>query len=151
MKHFLTVLIFAISLFFHLHYACANDKIENFNQNFTACSDAFEKSEQECPELWSMRCFDHLMTAHYTVQQCYKNVALSLFQEYYGLSEKDAEKRFDEYKKFIHDEYIFVFAETNYCKKENCGISIDLYAEYTTTQELHYYINKIIGSISARL
>ena len=151
MKHFFAALFFALSLAFHPNHAHAKDKIENFNQAFTACSDAFEKSEQECPELWSMRCFDHLMAAHKTVQQCYKNIAVKLFNEYYGLSVTDAENRFDEYNKFIYDEYIFIFAETNSCKKENCGVSVDLYAEYAATQELHHYINKIIGSISARL
>lgn len=84
------------------------------------------------------------------MQICYQKIAVNLFKEFYQLTEKEATQRFDRYANFIYDQYLFIFSETSYCKKNNCGIGLYLYSEYATTEQLYYYINKIIKSISAR-
>lgn len=124
--------------------------INTLEKEFINCATTFEEQEQKCPESWSMKCYDHLMSTHKTTQQCFRNVAVKLFEKFYGLSDNEAQKKFDDFNKFIYDQYFFIFSETNFCKKNNCGISLDLYSEYTTTEQLRYYVNKIIRSISAR-
>ena len=96
------------------------------------------------------KCYYSLMKANQNTQKCYKKIAVDLFETYYGLSQNEAEKKFDSFSKFIYEQYLYVFSETDYCQRNNCGISLYLYSEYTTTEELQTYISKIIGSISAR-
>lgn len=155
MKYFLLkipfILIIFLAFLLYSDKAYTKDQIKILDQTFHECSATYNKLEHECPEFSSMRCFNHLMKANLDTQQCYKNVALQLFQTYYGLSFSDSEKRFDDYHQFIYNQYLFIFAETTFCKKENCGISIDLYTQFTTTKEIYNYIDKIIGSISARI
>ena len=50
--------------------------------------------------------------------------------------------------KFIYNQYLFVYSETSYCKKNNCGVSPYLYSEYATTQQLSDYIAKLITYIT---
>ena len=90
------------------------------------------------------------MSAHKSTQQCFRKTAIELFEKFYGLSNSEAQKKIDDFNKFIYDQYLFIFSETDFCKKNNCGISLYLYSEYTTTEQLQYYVNKIIRSISAR-
>lgn len=154
MKYFLLripCILIILSLLLYSNKAYTKDQIKILDQTFHKCSATFNRMEQECPEFSSMRCFNHLMKANLDTQLCYKNIAVQLFQKYYGLSLKESEKRFDEYHQFVYNQYLFIFSETTFCKKENCGISIDLYTQYTTTREMYNYIDKIIGSISARI
>ncbi|MBQ8671476.1 MAG: hypothetical protein IJ525_03035 [Alphaproteobacteria bacterium] len=127
-----------------------NALINQLEKQFTSCSDTFEQREKVCPESWSFKCYNHLMSTHHEVQACYKKVAVELFHKFYNLSETEASQKFDNYVKFIYEQYLFIFAETDYCNKENCGVSVYLYSEYATSQQIFYYVNKIIGSISAR-
>ena len=124
--------------------------IEVLEQKFSQCSDDFEAEEQKCPDSWSMRCYNHLMTAHKNIQQCYKDVAVKLFENYYGLSSEDAAKKFDKYSQFIYSEYSSVYNDFSYCQQNNCGVSPYLYSEYATTYNLRFYIERIIGAVSSR-
>ncbi len=126
------------------------NKIKILKQKFIECLNTFEAEEQKCPELWSIKCYDHLMITNKNAQLCYKKIAIDLFKNYYDFSEYDAEKKFDMFQKFLYEQYSFIYNESNYCKRNNCGISLHLYSEYATTQELHTYVNKIISSVSAR-
>ena len=121
--------------------------INQLEKQFTSCSETFEQREKECPESWSFKCYNHLMSAHHEVQACYKKVAVELFHKFYNLSETEATQKFDNYIKFIYDQYLFIFAETDYCNKENCGVSVYLYSEYATSQQILYYVNKIVTYI----
>ena len=116
--------------------------------DFIECSNSLEKEYEKCPEAWNMDCYRELMKAHKNTQKCYKSIAVKLFKEFYGLSETEAEKRYNDYSNFMYNQYLFVFSETNYCKKHNCGTALYLYSEYATTEQLRYYVNKIIKSIT---
>ena len=87
------------------------------------------------------------MSTHKNTQQCFQKVATKLFTNFYGLSEKEANKKFEDFHKFTYDQYFFIFAETDFCKKNNCGLSLYLYSQYATTEELHNFIDKTITYI----
>ena len=125
-------------------------EIDNITNNFEHCTELFQSDEQKCPETWTMKCYNHLLSTHGMVQKCYKNVAVKLFEKFYGLSLKEASNRIDEYNKFIYDQYLFIYNDTSYCKQNNCGVSPYLYSEYATTQSLQKYIQRIIKSVDAR-
>ena len=147
MKQFLSFFLLSIICCPNLFAA---ENIETFEKEFISCIETYKQQEEKCPELWSMKCYDHLMSAHKNTQQCFQKVATKLFTNFYGLSEKEANKKFEDFHKFTYDQYFFIFAETDFCKKNNCGLSLYLYSQYVTTDQLRYYINKIIRSISAR-
>jgi len=123
-------------------------KIKIIEQNFTQCANFFESEEQKCPELWSIKCYNHLMQAHKNIQRCYKKVAVELFYNYYNLTEKKAKEKVNALQKVISEQYTFIYNENTYCRKNNCGVSLNLYSEYATTQELYNYINKIITFVA---
>ena len=125
--------------------------IENYRNQLEQCLEIFKTEEEKCSEKWRVKCYNHLMKTNEKTQRCYKNIAVDLFKKFYNLSEKNAINRFDEYSTFINKQYFFIFAETNFCKNNNCGISLNLYSEYATTQQLYDYVNKIINSISSRI
>ena len=126
------------------------NKIKDLRQKFVKCSDTYDAKEQKCSTPWGWWCYNYLTQAHEDVRQCYKEIAVDLFKKYYGLSENDAEKRYDTFQKFMYDQYLFLYTESEYCKKNNCGVSIYLYSEYATTRSLYDYINKMISTLSAR-
>ena len=128
----------------------SKNKIKTIEQEFIECSITLETEEKKCDESWSMKCFDHLMQANRNAQTCYKQVAINLFIHYYDFSETDAEKRINTFLKFLYEQYSFIYNESNYCKRNNCGVSLYLYSEYATTQGLYLYVNKILGALSAR-
>lgn len=121
--------------------------IDNFMKEFEHCTELFQSDEKKCPETWTMKCYNHLLSAHGMVQKCYKNVAVKLFEKFYGLSPKEASTKIDEYNKFMYNQYLFIYNDTSYCKQNNCGVSPYLYSEYATTRELGIYIQKIITYI----
>lgn len=125
----------------------STSKIKALKQDVVNCTNVFENEEKKCPELWNIKCYNHLMHTHKNTQQCYKKIAIDLFQNYYSLSKTDAETRFDTIQNVIHNQYLFIYNENDYCKKSNCGVSSNLYSEYATTQALYNYINKIITFI----
>ncbi len=129
-------------------YIREKNKIKYLKQKFTECSTTFETEEKKCPETWSMKCHNYLIQAHKNVQLCYKKIAIDLFYSYYNLPKSDAEKRIDTFQKFIYKQYSFIYNESSYCKKNNCGVSVYLYNEYATTQELYNYIAKMIALIT---
>ena len=110
----------------------------------------FNNMEKLCPDSWSMKCYNHLMKTNKITQQCYKNIAVKLFEKFYNLSSDKAKNKFDEYYYFMYKQHLFIYADTAYCKQNNCGLSLYLYSEYATTEELYNYIDKIIKSVSAR-
>ena len=124
--------------------------IDNITNNFEHCTKLFQSDEEKCPESWTMKCYNHLLSAHGAVQKCYKAVAVNLFEKFYGLSTKAAEEKIDEYNKFMYNQYLFIYNDTSYCKKNNCGVSPYLYSEYATTQSMQNYIQRIIKSVDAR-
>ena len=126
------------------------NKINDLKEKFIECSNKFEAEEKKCSEIWGTKCYNHVMRAHENVRRCYKQIAVDLFNKFYGISEKEAEIKYDNFQKFIYEQYLFIYTESNYCKKNNCGVSLYLYSEYATTQELRNYISKIITYISGQ-
>ena len=124
--------------------------ITTWEQDFNQCTKKFEAEEKKCSDSWKTTCYEYRMSLNKDTQNCYQKVAVGLFENFYDLSKQEAVKRFDEYKNFIYSQYDFIYNETSYCKKNNCGIALDLYSEYATTQELEIYVYIIIKSISAR-
>ena len=124
------------------------NKIKDLKQKLIKCSDIYEEQEQKCSAFLGLQCYNHLMQAHRDVRQCYKQIAIELFNKFYGLPENDAERKYDIFQKFMYDKYLFIYTENNYCKKNNCGVSVYLYTEYATTQGLYNYIDKIISYVS---
>lgn len=112
------------------------------------CTAIEDKADKECSENLSMKCYNHHMRMQKNIQNCYKELAVELFENFYGLSETKAIKQFDTYSKFIYNQYLFIYSETSYCKKNNCGVSPYLYSEYATTQQLGDYITKLITYIT---
>lgn len=145
----IVLILSALLIFAKSAHADKNDKLSAFSHRLEACSNTLETEYKNCPETWTMKCYDQLMEAHRNVQKCYKQITVDLFVTFYDISQDDAETRFDTFKNFIFKQYFFVFADTNFCKKNNCGISLYHYSENATTQQLHDYITKIIGSVSA--
>ncbi len=125
------------------------NKIKDLEQKFIECSDIYKAKEQGCSAPWGWKCYNYLMQAHKDVRQCYKQIAVEIFKKYYGLSENDAEKRYDILQNFTYNQYLFIYTENDYCKEKGCGVSIYLYSEYATTQSLHNYIKKIISYVSS--
>ena len=138
------LIFFLLGIILCPNVSASEKSIDAIEQEFISCNEAYTQQEQKCPESWSMKCYDHLMSNHKTTRQCFQKVAVKLFEGFYGLSKQEAEKRFDDFYKFIYDQYFFIFAETDFCKKNNCGLSIYLYTEYVTIKELHHFIEKII-------
>lgn len=132
---------------FEVHIKERN-KIKDLEQKFIACLDNYKTKEQKCSTPLGLQCYDYLMQVHKDARQCYKEIAVELFVEFYGLSKNDAEKRYDTIQKFMYEQYLFLYAESNYCKENNCGVSVYLYSEYATNQSLYNYINKMISYVS---
>jgi hypothetical protein len=148
MKKFFVLIMIYVTL--SPNVFASEKNIETLEKKFIDCCETYKQQEQKCPESWNMKCYNHLMSTYKNTQKCFRNIAVELFENFYGLSKHEAEKKFEDYNKFIYDQYFFIFAETDFCRKNNCGISIDLHSEYTTTDQLRYFVNKIIRSISAR-
>ena len=146
MKKVLFVFVFAFTLLFSISISAKN--LKNFEKELSECKEKYTLEEQKCNETWSMRCYNFLIDTNKKTQQCYKNTAIKMFFHFHNLSEKNAKTKIVNYTNFIYDEYLFLYNNTNYCVKNNCGISPYLYSEYTTTQELYNYVYKMIKSVS---
>ena len=124
-----------------------SSQLDNIERKYELCLKEFEKKDAECPEMWSMKCYNFLIKANKDLQICYKEIARSLFVKYYGLTEEDADRKFDSFSEFIYSQYAFIYDKSSYCKKNNCGTSVYLYSEYATSQAQSDFVKKIIGSI----
>lgn len=142
MKKF--VLILGLFLSFSANVWADAFQSEQWYKKLDNCAVPEENSDKKCSEEWSMECYNHRMKIQKNIQQCYKELAVELFENFFGLPETKAIEQFDTYSKFIYNQYFFIYGETNYCKKNNCGVSPYLYSEYATTQQLNDYITKII-------
>lgn len=127
-----------------------SSSINKLDDDFIKCSDEFTKQSTTCPETWSMKCYNFLIDLHHKTRDCYKDVGEIIITEYYNLSDREARERLNQYDNYMYDNYLFVYNETNYCRKNNCGVSPYLYSEYATTEALKNYISTIIRSILAR-
>lgn len=142
------VLLFLLSfLYVNNNVVLAEElNINEYKQVLTQCYNNFEQDEKRCSD-WNSRCFNHLLAEQEKLQKCYQKVAVSIFTEFYDLSNEDAMQKFDNYKNFLQIEYKFIYSDSIYCKKNNCGIAPNLYSEYATSQGLYNYINKTINYI----
>ena len=142
------VLLFLLSfLYVNNNVVLAEElNINEYKQVLTQCYNNFEHNEKRCSD-WNSRCFNHLQAEQEKLQKCYQKVAVSIFTEFYDLSNEDALQKFDNYKNFLQIEYKFIYSDSTYCKKNNCGIAPNLYSEYATSQGLYNYINKTINYI----
>jgi len=132
-------------------YANTEDKLKVAEQKLTECTDDFDTENKNCPDIWNVKCHDILMDASKKAQKCYRQITVDLFENFYGMSRKEAEDKFDSYRKFIYEEHLFLFNNTTHCKNNNCGNSVYLYSEYSATHLLYLYTFKIIKSISSRI
>ena len=140
-------LIFIFTLVFSLN--AYGETLNDREKELYQCQEKYVQQKKECIETWRVKCYDFLTKANKEAQNCYKKSAVKILTQFYNLSEDDAKIKIDKYVKFIYDEYLFLYNDTNYCKQNSCGISPYLYSEYTTTQELYDYVSKMIKSVSA--
>lgn len=128
--------------------AQAGENAEKIQIQARKCYTSFQEKEQKCPDTWSMKCYNYLLSAHKDTQECYKKIATALLRQFYDLSASEAENKFDEYDDFIHRQYLFIFNDSTYCKQNNCGVSPYLYSEYAATQNIQNYVDRIIQVVS---
>ena len=128
-----------------------SSEIDILSKEFEHCEMMFKINEQKCSDSWKMQCFNHLRSVHNDVTKCYKKVATDLLQNFYGLSNHEADKKYDDYVNFVYDQYLFLYNDNTYCKKNNCGVSPYLYSDYATTQDIHNYIQRMLQSVKARI
>ena len=124
--------------------------IDNLKEQYTECGKIFEQEKQKCQESWSMKCFDYLISLNHKTQDCYIKIAKKMFTKFYGQSEDRTVKQMTEYINFMYEQYLFIYGNTNFCKKNNCGISPYLYSEYAATYAVKDYIFKAITAIDIR-
>ncbi len=130
--------------------AQAQNTIGTYKKALNKCYDDFIEQERQCPEKGSFKCYDFLTGLNQKTQQCIKNVGIQILQQYYALSEKDAQDKLNQFNQLIYNHYLFIYNDSSYCMKNNCGVSPYLNSEYTTTQALNDYAQKMINTISAR-
>ena len=149
MKKVVVTIIFM--LITNINVSAQEFNLSTIENKFTSCTNTLETAYNECPETWNTKCYHKLMAANKDTQLCYKQIAIDMFVRFYNLPGKEAEKRFDTFSKSLYEQYLFVLFETNYCQKNNCGIGQYLHSEYATTEQLKYYVNKIINSVSVNI
>ncbi len=125
------------------------DSITTLNKQITECRQEFLTKEQECPESWSMKCYDYLINLNHQTQNCYLKIANEIYQKHYSQNVQKAESNLKNYVKLTYEQYLRTYSETDFCIQNNCGISPYLYSEYATTQTLEFYINKLLNFIKA--
>ncbi len=128
----------------------AQNSISDYEKELFRCHHDFIKKEQECPEKGSFKCHDFLMNLNQETQKCIKGVGVQILQKFYALSEGTAQNKLNDFSRFIYDNYLFVSNNTIYCTQNNCGGSPYLNSEYTTTQALNDYVQKMINTIASR-
>lgn len=131
-------------------WAGDNLKTYKVEQSIKECTEIFQKEEQQCTDKWSMRCYDYLMSLNYKTQKCYVKIMADVFSEFYGQDKEEASEKANKYVKFMREQYLFIYGDTIYCRKNNCGISPYLYSEYATTQALENYVTKAINAVRSR-
>ncbi len=124
--------------------------VDELGKDYNECGKFFAQEKQKCPESWSMKCYDYLISLNHKTQDCYVETAKNIFAKFYGQSEEKTTKKMAEYIKFLYEHYLFIYGDTDFCKKNNCGISPYLYSEYATTQAVEDYVFKALKSIENR-
>ena len=124
--------------------------IDSLKKQYAECGKIFEQEKQKCQESWSMKCFDYLISLNHKTQDCYVNIAKKMFTKFYGQSEDKTVKQMAEYINFMYEQYLFIYGDTNFCKKNNCGISPYLYSEYAATYAIKDYIFKAMKIVDIR-
>lgn len=97
MKKFILILGLFLSL-------SANAQAEDFESKqwynrLNKCTAIEENADKECSEKWSMKCYNHRMITQKNIQKCYKELAVELLENFYGLPETKAIEQFDTYSK----------------------------------------------------
>ncbi len=127
-----------------------SQKLEPFYKSFGECQRLFDVKKQRCSESGSFKCYNYLTALHHEVQKNYVDIGIDLFAEFYNLEDEAAQEKLSKFITVAYDNYLFIYAETNFCRGNNCGISPYLYSEYATTELLKDYIGRILSSITAR-
>lgn len=130
--------------------AQTQSSVKELEENFVKCSDNFTNESSKCSETWSMKCYNFLTDLHHKTRDCYKEVGKQVLKQHYGLSDKEAEGQLNEYSNYTYNKYLFIYADSNYCRENNCGVSPYLYSEYATSKALEDYIGAMISSVSSR-
>lgn len=130
-------------------WADDNLTTQRIEQSIKECAEIFQKEEQKCTDKWSMRCYDYLMSLNYKTQKCYVKIMTDIFSEFYGQDKEKASEKANEYINFMREQYMFIYGDTNYCRKNNCGISPYLYSEYATTQALENHVIRAIRVVKS--
>lgn len=146
----LLIVSFLTLLSFQTYAIDDRNNVEALGNRIDKCRDTFLKNEKECPESWSMRCYNHLITVNQQAQNCYTDTAKNIFHTYYSEHEKEALEKLKEFQNLIYNHYLFIYENTDYCTKNNCGVSPHLYSEYATTIAMQDYLITALKSIEAR-
>lgn len=152
-KSFLSF-VFAMSVLLVLNVFAEEEnlsqKVNPLYMGFDECQRLFDVKKQRCSESGSFECYDYLTALHREVQKCYVDIGIDLFTEFYNLKNETAREKLNQFVTFAYENYLFIYAETNFCNENECGISPYLYSEYATTELLKDYVERILSSIAAR-
>lgn len=94
-----------------------SNELNKLKSNFATCTELFDKYEKNCPEKWRYKCYNILMDAHKKTQQCYMDVAKDLFLLYYNQEQTQTQKMFNEIANFTYKNHLYIYQESEYCKK----------------------------------
>lgn len=93
-----------------------------------------------------------MMDALAKTRRCYEQLSSKILTEFYDQTPQKAKQRTEEFSSFMYNQYLFVFADTEFCTKNNCGLSVYYNAQYNTTvHALPDYISRMIDSIRYNL
>ena len=107
--------------------AQTQSSVKELEENFVKCSDNFTNESSKCSETWSMKCYNFLTDLHHKTRDCYKEVGKQVLKQHYGLSDKEAEGQLNEYSNYTYNKYLFIYADSNYCRENNCGYIKELH------------------------
>lgn len=127
--------------------------LDQYEKQLAQCSENFEKLKINAPIQDSMtKNYYYMMDALAKTRTCYEQLSSKILTEFYDQTPQKAKQRTEEFSSFMYNQYLFVFADTEFCTKNNCGLSVYYNAQYNTTvHALPDYISRMIDSIRYNL
>lgn len=134
-------LILFIGIFSAFFSVCQASDIK---ADFDQCTQSFKAEKESCLETQMTQCFEQKQSAYKEILNCYKKIGTDVLVKFYGLSEKTAIEKLDDFAKFNYDQYLFLNTKSNYCQKNNCGVDVYLQSQYAAIGVLASYVEKMI-------
>lgn len=121
--------------------------LDQYTRELIDCSETFNKQTQNTDNSGFMQRHYTDMDAIKSAQECYRKTAVKVLTHFYNLTPNQAMQRFDNYRDFIYNQYLFLYGNTTRCQKENCGFSIYAFSEFATTYQIDSYTYHLITSL----